>query len=191
MTQGHITVDGRKQSYDINYDLHNSSNTSTPAGTNTVYVPASTPSSGLPWLDGLVGLSYARWISEFKCSGVCPHDSCIIGILRGLRQGIVYGAKVRFPHALVMTFLFRNGSITGKLRDIFNATYQHSWNLGRYVALFKLLECCLRHIRNKESGLNQVVAGFVAGAVMFGSNTPINSQINMYVYDVLYQLYYL
>lgn len=30
-------------------------------------------------------------------------------IIKGFRNGIVYGIKVRFPHALVMTFLFRSG----------------------------------------------------------------------------------
>jgi peroxisomal membrane protein 4 len=34
------------------------------------------------------------------------HD--VLAILKGLRNGLVYGAKIRFPHALVMTFLFRD-----------------------------------------------------------------------------------
>lgn len=33
----------------------------------------------------------------------------VLSILKGLRNGAVYGAKIRFPHALVMTFLFRQG----------------------------------------------------------------------------------
>jgi peroxisomal membrane protein 4 len=36
------------------------------------------------------------------------HD--ILSILKGFRNGVVYGAKVRFPHALVMTILFKTGS---------------------------------------------------------------------------------
>ena len=34
------------------------------------------------------------------------HD--VLAIVKGFRNGAVYGAKVRFPHALVMTFLFRS-----------------------------------------------------------------------------------
>lgn len=34
----------------------------------------------------------------------------LLAIVKALRNGIVYGAKVRFPHALVMTFLFKSGS---------------------------------------------------------------------------------
>ena len=36
------------------------------------------------------------------------HD--LLAIVKGFRNGLVYGAKVRFPHALVMTFLFQSGS---------------------------------------------------------------------------------
>jgi peroxisomal membrane protein 4 len=36
------------------------------------------------------------------------HD--LMAIIKGFRNGLVYGAKVRFPHALVMTFLFQSGS---------------------------------------------------------------------------------
>jgi peroxisomal membrane protein 4 len=32
-----------------------------------------------------------------------------LAILKGARNGIVYGAKVRFPHALVMAILFGRG----------------------------------------------------------------------------------
>uniref|UniRef100_A0A7N5K7G6 Peroxisomal membrane protein 4 n=1 Tax=Ailuropoda melanoleuca TaxID=9646 RepID=A0A7N5K7G6_AILME len=33
-----------------------------------------------------------------------------LAMLKGFRNGAVYGAKIRAPHALVMTFLFRSGS---------------------------------------------------------------------------------
>jgi peroxisomal membrane protein 4 len=39
----------------------------------------------------------------------------------------------------------------------------------------------MRHIRGVESPMNCMVAGAIGGAIMFGSNTPVNSQINMYV----------
>ena len=34
-----------------------------------------------------------------------------LAVLKGFRNGAVYGAKIRAPHALVMTFLFRSGSL--------------------------------------------------------------------------------
>lgn len=35
------------------------------------------------------------------------HD--YLAILKGARSGLVYGAKVRFPHALIMAILFGRG----------------------------------------------------------------------------------
>lgn len=32
----------------------------------------------------------------------------LLSIIKGFRNGLVYGFKIRFPHALVMTFLFRS-----------------------------------------------------------------------------------
>lgn len=132
-------------------------------------------SSGSP-AGGLVS-----FLTTHHCSGVCAHDSCFLSIIRGFRHGAWYGAKIRFPHALVMTFLFRGGSFTDKMRDIFNATFQHSRNLALYVSLYKLVTCLMRHFRGVESPINSLVGGAVGGAIMFGSNNPVNSQINMYV----------
>jgi hypothetical protein len=36
------------------------------------------------------------------------HD--ILSLVKTARNGAVYGTKVRFPHALVMIFLFRSGT---------------------------------------------------------------------------------
>jgi hypothetical protein len=38
-----------------------------------------------------------------------PKHHDILTLIKGIRNGIVYGSKVRFPHALVMIFLFRSG----------------------------------------------------------------------------------
>lgn len=44
--------------------------------------------------------------------GMLPDSSLLhdlLSIVKGFRNGIVYGAKIRLPHAFVMTFLFQNG----------------------------------------------------------------------------------
>ena len=93
-----------------------------------------------------------------------------------------YGAKVRAPHAFVMTLLFKsNGSMMELGHTVVQATWSHSRNLGVYVGLFKLLRCVLRMIRRVESPLNTLLAGFGAGYLIFGDNTPVNAQMNMYV----------
>jgi len=41
------------------------------------------------------------------------HD--LLSIVKGFRNGLVYGAKIRFPHALVMTLLFRRSKYVLRL----------------------------------------------------------------------------
>jgi len=129
------------------------------------------------------GVLQGLWqtLSSFHCKGVCPHTSCLLSVVRGFRNGVIYGAKIRAPHAFVMTFLFYPGSIREKLTYILQATYEHSRNLGMFVALYKTFVCILRHMRQKESGLNSLLAGAVGGWFMFGEESPVNSQINMYI----------
>ena len=40
------------------------------------------------------------------------HD--YLAILKGARNGFVYGVKVRFPHALIMAILFGRGEYVSK-----------------------------------------------------------------------------
>jgi hypothetical protein len=36
----------------------------------------------------------------------CSHGNCLISAIRGFRNGLYYGGKVRFAHAIVMAILF-------------------------------------------------------------------------------------
>ena len=119
----------------------------------------------------------------FHCPGVCPHDSCLLAVIRGFRNGLLYGAKVRLPHATVMTFVFHNGTFEQKIKSIFNATKSHSITLGCFAAFYKFVYCTMRHLTKKKSPINVLVAGFCAALLMFGKKTPVTSQINMYVFS--------
>ena len=162
---------------------------STP-GAGVQYIPAAvslplpTPHSAPPSIPplGPVPLFIAQRVGDFlsfpltfTCEGVCPHSSCALAVLRSFRQGVVYGAKIRFPHALVMTFLFRHGSLADKAGDIVNATYTHARTLGLYAAAYKLITCILRHItRQPDSPFIPLVAGMIGGGLLFGRSSPIN-----------------
>lgn len=122
-------------------------------------------------------------MNSLCCEGVCPHDSCLLSVIRGFRNGVVYGARVRFPHALVMTLMFKSGSPASKIRAILRATTTHAKNLGSYVALYKTVLCLMRHISKRNSSWNHAIAGAVGGVTVFGSSSAINSQINMYVFS--------
>lgn len=38
-----------------------------------------------------------------------PRYQELLAIIKGARNGLVYGAKIRFPHALVMSLIFHGG----------------------------------------------------------------------------------
>ncbi|XP_026853063.2 peroxisomal membrane protein 4 [Electrophorus electricus] len=102
-------------------------------------------------------------------------------VLKGFRNGAVYGAKIRAPHALVMTFLFRSGSLKSKLKAIAQATYMHSRNLAYFVFTYKGLQALQEHIQGKSLAYHSFLAACLGGWLVFGDNNNINSQINMYL----------
>ena len=90
-----------------------------------------------------------------------------------------YGAKIRFPHALVMTFLFRSGSLQDKFKWIFKAAYAHSKNLATFVFIYKLLMATMKKIElgSEKGKLHPFIAAFIGGYYVFGTHDKINEQV--------------
>ncbi|RKP14022.1 peroxisomal membrane protein 4 [Piptocephalis cylindrospora] len=107
-----------------------------------------------------------------------------LSILKGFRNGMVYGAKVRFPHALVMTFLFRTGTLEEKARIIFKATKTHSKNLAFFVTIYKSLMLLQKHLAgDKEMSFHSFLAGLIGGYLVFGDDNGINQQMILYLFS--------
>ncbi|KAI9484169.1 MAG: peroxisomal membrane protein 4 [Benjaminiella poitrasii] len=110
------------------------------------------------------------------------HD--LLSILKGFRNGVVYGAKVRFPHALVMTILFKTGSVQSKAKGILRATKQHAQNLGTFAVIYKTLMVIQKRLNGgKEANIHPFIAGIVGGYYVFGENNSINQQIVLYLFS--------
>ncbi|KAL1879132.1 hypothetical protein VTK73DRAFT_7251 [Phialemonium thermophilum] len=118
------------------------------------------------------------------------HD--ILAVVKGARNGAVYGTKVRFPHALVMIFLFRSGTFREKLWLVFRATRTHARNLAKFATIYKSTCLLLKHFGatpGKEGPYDTFVAGLLGGYVVFGRRSPrsgkissVNQQIVIYVF---------
>lgn len=119
--------------------------------------------------------------SIILCDSICNHQSCFLSSLRGLRNGLYYGGKVRFTHALVMSILFKRGSLKHRAISIAKLTWEHARNLGVYVFFYKLLVCFLQRVRHKQSKFHSLIAGFVVGGLVFKDKTAVNSQIMLYL----------
>ncbi len=113
-----------------------------------------------------------------KC---CPHDSCVVSALRGLRNGVYYGGKMRLIHSLIMTFLFRHDSFKNKLHHVFSLTYEHSKNLGIYVLIYKSICCILRNIFGKHKDIFPLIAGLIGSYIMWSTKNPVNQQMMLYL----------
>ncbi|KAI9681180.1 MAG: hypothetical protein M1817_002462 [Caeruleum heppii] len=115
-----------------------------------------------------------------------PRYADYLAVLKAARNGAVYGAKVRFPHALVMVFLFRTGTLKSKLALILKATRQHARNLALFATIYKSTCLLLRRTSptRKEAPWDSFLAGLLGGYVVFGRGSPssVNQQIVIYVF---------
>ncbi|GJJ09593.1 hypothetical protein Clacol_003816 [Clathrus columnatus] len=99
-----------------------------------------------------------------------------LAILKGARNGAVYGTKVRFPNALVMTLLWGQGDWKIRIRRILSLTRQHATALATFVSIYK------RWMNgDKPRPLDTFVAGLIGGYVAFGDQTTVNEQVALYV----------
>ena len=66
-------------------------------------------------------------------------------IFSALVAGARYGAKIRLPHAFVMTFLFRRDlPASEKVKNVFNLVLEHASNLSAFAAIYKAILSVLK-----------------------------------------------
>jgi peroxisomal membrane protein 4 len=108
------------------------------------------------------------------------HD--VLTLAKAARNGAVFGAKVRFPHALATVMMFGQGNLLSRLMVVLQLTRQHSKMLALYAFAYKAIMVLLRNSfsEGKELGFYSAIAGGVAGCFVFGSRNPINEQLVMY-----------
>lgn len=74
----------------------------------------------------------------------------ILRLVRGLRNGMYYGGKIRFMHSLVIMILFGKGNIFKRIKTILKNTINHAINLGAFVLTFKSAKLILKIIFNEK-----------------------------------------
>jgi hypothetical protein len=85
-------------------------------------------------------------------------------ILYSLVGGARYGVRIRFPHALVMTSLFRTDlNAPQKMKLIMQLVMEHTKNLAAFAALYKIIVFILK-----------LLSHFHAHHVITDSNTPVH-----------------
>ncbi|RKF61072.1 Peroxisomal membrane protein 4 [Erysiphe neolycopersici] len=100
-----------------------------------------------------------------------PKNAELLAVLKAARNGAVYGAKVRFPHALVITLLYRSGTLREKLSAVLKATRTHATNLASFALIYKLSLLLLKQFSSdhrKEGTYDTFIAGLIGGYLVFG-----------------------
>lgn len=108
-----------------------------------------------------------------------------MALLKGLRNGVEYGSKVRFVHTLVMTLLFRDVTLKqapALFKNICSMAIEHGKNLGLFVLSYKAGYKLLDRLA-KPSSLNHLLSGMLFGALIFGKKTGVNHQIVLYLFS--------
>lgn len=116
-----------------------------------------------------------------------PNNKPLLVILKAIRNGAVYGTKIRFPHALVMIFLFRSGTFQQKAQAIFKATRQHATNLAKFAFLYKSSMLALRTANGgKPAAAHSFLAGLLGGYTVFGQGANARSNVSQQIVIYLF-----
>lgn len=113
----------------------------------------------------------------------------LLEVIRSSRNGIVYGGKIRFSHALVINLLYRSGPIIPRLRQVLKATKEHSSVLAAFAIVYKtaLHVLLLDQVLGANPGLVKFLAGAFGGWVVYSHhfgvfNPGITHQITLYCF---------
>jgi peroxisomal membrane protein 4 len=104
----------------------------------------------------------------------------LLDAVKGFRNGVVYGVRVRAPHTLVMTLLWSRGPIPEMAMKVYRAARQHGMNLGKFAFVYKIGVGLLALMMGKQQW-HAALMGAICGALFWGDRSPVNVQVNMYL----------
>uniref|UniRef100_A0A914ZNV5 Peroxisomal membrane protein 4 n=1 Tax=Parascaris univalens TaxID=6257 RepID=A0A914ZNV5_PARUN len=104
-----------------------------------------------------------------------------LAALKGFRNGLIYGARIRAPHALVVVFLFGSGTFVDKVRIILRLTRIHATNLAKFTFCYKLIMGLIQQVKGYRREWHSFFVAFIVGYLVFGDNNSVNMQVNLYL----------
>lgn len=101
-----------------------------------------------------------------------PKNRDALQIIKSMRNGLVYGGKLRFAHTLVMQFIFKRGVPSSKRLDtVLKMARAHGTILAAYAAIYRVLLLILRKIHGEKPVL-EMICGAIAGCFVYGNWNP-------------------
>lgn len=115
----------------------------------------------------------------------------LLEVIRSARNGIVYGGKIRFSHALVINLLYRSGPLKPRFQQVLMATRDHAKVLAVFAIIYKSLVNLLRKdqfIGSDQLGLIKFLAGALGGWIVYSQHfnyfhPGITHQVTLYCFS--------
>lgn len=115
----------------------------------------------------------------------------VLEAIRSSRNGIVYGGKLRFSHALVMNILYRSGPPGPRLKLVLRATKDHAEVLAAFAFLYKVIVSVLRHEKlmgPRRLALIKFIAGSFSSWIVYSQHfnvfhPGITHQVTLYCFS--------
>ncbi|AYU79843.1 peroxisomal membrane protein 4, putative [Leishmania donovani] len=102
--------------------------------------------------------------------------------LKGFRNGLVYGTRVRAPHALVLNLVWSKSPYSSMPAKIFSVTKTHALGLGYSSVTFAVVRGLLRKLQGTTHAWHNALAGFMIGALFWGDpSNGVHIQMMMYI----------
>lgn len=150
----------------------------TAANTKAVAPAAAPRRSTAPAVSGPHGAVLDR-INTMIASG---DFDILFHALKGFRNGVVYGTRVRAPHALVLNLVWSKSPYSSMPAKIFKVTKTHALGLGYSAALYAVVRGVLRWMQGTTHMWHNALAGFLIGACFWGdANNGVHIQMMMYI----------
>ncbi|KAG8345448.1 putative Tim17 Tim22 Tim23 Pmp24 family [Trypanosoma vivax] len=101
--------------------------------------------------------------------------------LKAFRNGVVYGARTRAPHALIVNLVWSHAPWSVIIQRVFQASLEHALVLGLTGFTYTLLHSLLHVVQGNRKLWHSAVAGYIVGFLFCGRLSPVTAQINMYI----------
>lgn len=144
--------------------------------------------------------SFARFIYEVVDTMIrCGKYHLLFILIKSLRQGIVYGTKIRAPHATVLELVWGSGPLRKIPGKVLRVTATHAAGLGFSSLIFAIVTRLLGALRGARlrSGnstsltgactsspvwWHYTIAGFLVGYLAWGKiSSKVHQQMLIYV----------
>ncbi|KAG5502019.1 hypothetical protein JKF63_04296 [Porcisia hertigi] len=145
----------------------------------TAVLPTSTPvRHTVPCFSGPHG-AVLEHINRMIASG---NFDVFFTALKGFRNGVVYGARVRAPHALVLNLVWSKSPYSSMPAKILKVTRMHAFGLGYSAVTFAIVRGLLRRLQGATHMWHNALAGFMVGSIFWGDpSNGVHIQMMMYM----------